>query len=344
MIQFIKSNLLQFLEIKKLRPLKKTSKLLESTSSCWRHWHWHAFPWQWQISTYSAYSTWKVLDRISKLNLFERTCEALHETCKSFCRHDFLNSISLDSRRSLLNCCLIKSPPLIPSFFSVIDCLLSEWGPWSECDAKCGTGTRSRTRSILRAPENGGKHCASLTQKQGCEGYRCKSLHERKALSGKYYQRSCWDCSWQLDLLPRQEFRFHLPNFSRWLDWLTFALLINFISILIETAMLLPSELSKSRRENDTTDIRRNLKLRYSDLYKHNRDHEWVLISILSAESGSERAAELFGFDWSWEVSALKLFNWIVQAFVRFHFGSTMSIACGHVDESILETFLRSVT
>lgn len=70
---------------------------------------------------------------------------------------------------------------------SVIDCLLSEWGPWSECDAKCGTGTRSRTRSILRAPENGGKHCASLTQKQGCEGYRCKSYHERKALSGNLF-------------------------------------------------------------------------------------------------------------------------------------------------------------
>ncbi|KAG5673057.1 hypothetical protein PVAND_003134 [Polypedilum vanderplanki] len=85
----------------------------------------------------------------------------------------------------------------------------------------------SRTRSILRAPENGGKHCASLTQKRGCQGYRCNSAHERKALK--------------------------------------------------ETAMLLPSEYSKSRRENDTTDIRRNLKLRYSDSYKHNRDHEYCV-------------------------------------------------------------------
>lgn len=74
---------------------------------------------------------------------------------------------------------------LIYIFSLVTDCLLSEWGPWSECDAKCGTGTRSRTRTILKAPENGGKHCASLTQKQGCEGYRCKNFHERKALSGK---------------------------------------------------------------------------------------------------------------------------------------------------------------
>ena len=92
--------------------------------------------------------------------------------------------------------------------FTVVDCLLSEWGPWSECDAKCGTGMMSRTRSILRAPENGGnayltlksilkvlfssslssipgKHCASLTQKRGCQGYKCNSVHEKKYLKGK---------------------------------------------------------------------------------------------------------------------------------------------------------------
>lgn len=67
----------------------------------------------------------------------------------------------------------------------MIDCLLSEWGQWSECDAKCGSGTRTRTRTILRAAEMGGKHCGSLIQRQGCEGYRCKTFSERKILSGK---------------------------------------------------------------------------------------------------------------------------------------------------------------
>lgn len=41
-----------------------------------------------------------------------------------------------------------------------------------------------------------------------------------------------------------------------------------------ETALLLPAELSKSRHENDTVDIRRNLRLRYRDTFKHNREHE----------------------------------------------------------------------
>lgn len=45
---------------------------------------------------------------------------------------------------------------------------------------------RSRSRKVLQKPENGGKHCASLIQKQGCEGFKCKSFHERKALSGEF--------------------------------------------------------------------------------------------------------------------------------------------------------------
>lgn len=129
---------------------------------------------------------------------------------------------------------------------SVIDCLLSEWGPWSECDAKCGTGSRSRTRSILRAPENGGKHCASLTQKQGCEGYKCKSLHERKALSGEFGSffindemekilHCCLFTCWSLNLISlfKIEFRnitncekFSLARFSL-IDWVSLHLSAN---------------------------------------------------------------------------------------------------------------------
>lgn len=52
--------------------------------------------------------------------------------------------------------------------FTVIDCALSEWGPWSECDAKCGTGMMSRTRSILRAPENGGNAYLTLKIHKSC--------------------------------------------------------------------------------------------------------------------------------------------------------------------------------
>ncbi|XP_055534884.1 somatomedin-B and thrombospondin type-1 domain-containing protein-like [Wyeomyia smithii] len=109
----------------------------------------------------------------------------------------------------------------------VIDCVVSEWEPWSECDTACGTGMMSRTRIIERKPQNGGKHCPSLVQKRGCQGLKCHNHHDRKVLR--------------------------------------------------ETALLLPAVLSKSRHENDTSDIRRNLRLRYKNAYKHNRGNEYCI-------------------------------------------------------------------
>lgn len=69
-------------------------------------------------------------------------------------------------------------------FFLVIDCTVSEWGVWSECDVPCGTGMMSRTRTILNAPENGGKHCPSLVQKRGCQGFKCHGQRDRRVLRG----------------------------------------------------------------------------------------------------------------------------------------------------------------
>ncbi|XP_037036198.1 somatomedin-B and thrombospondin type-1 domain-containing protein [Bradysia coprophila] len=109
----------------------------------------------------------------------------------------------------------------------VIDCTVSEWGVWSDCDTLCGTGIMSRTRKVINSPTNGGKHCPSLVQKRGCQGFKCHSHSDRRV------QR--------------------------------------------EMALLLPAELSKSRHENDTSDIRRNLRLRYSDSFKHNREHEYCV-------------------------------------------------------------------
>ncbi|XP_023715451.1 somatomedin-B and thrombospondin type-1 domain-containing protein [Cryptotermes secundus] len=55
----------------------------------------------------------------------------------------------------------------------VVDCAVSAWGPWSECDVECGTGMMTRSRTVEKQPENGGKHCPSLIQKRGCQGTQC---------------------------------------------------------------------------------------------------------------------------------------------------------------------------
>ncbi|KAL1392840.1 hypothetical protein pipiens_012184 [Culex pipiens pipiens] len=50
-----------------------------------------------------------------------------------------------------------------------------------------------------------------------------------------------------------------------------------FAVLLVKTALLLPANLSKSRHENDTSDIRRNLRLRYKNAFKHNRGNEYCI-------------------------------------------------------------------
>ncbi|XP_062554272.1 somatomedin-B and thrombospondin type-1 domain-containing protein-like [Armigeres subalbatus] len=126
------------------------------------------------------------------------------------------------------------------SHCGVIDCVVSEWGPWSECDTHCGTGMMSRTRIIEQKPQNGGKHCPSLVQKRGCQGLKCHNHHDRKVLR--------------------------------------------------ETALLLPADLSKSRHENDTSDIRRNLRLRYKNAFKHNRGNEYCIeFEVIKATKACHR-------------------------------------------------------
>uniref|UniRef100_A0A1B0BWZ3 Spondin-like TSP1 domain-containing protein n=1 Tax=Glossina palpalis gambiensis TaxID=67801 RepID=A0A1B0BWZ3_9MUSC len=66
--------------------------------------------------------------------------------------------------------------------FNLLDCQVSDWGQWSECNASCGTGIMTRTRKILQSPQNGGKHCPTLMQKRGCQGYRCHGHHDKKIL------------------------------------------------------------------------------------------------------------------------------------------------------------------
>lgn len=50
---------------------------------------------------------------------------------------------------------------------------------------ECGTGMMSRNRTILSAQENGGKHCPSLVQKRGCQGFKCHGQRDRRVLRGK---------------------------------------------------------------------------------------------------------------------------------------------------------------
>ncbi|XP_014237901.1 somatomedin-B and thrombospondin type-1 domain-containing protein-like [Trichogramma pretiosum] len=64
----------------------------------------------------------------------------------------------------------------------VLDCVVSAWGPWSDCDSECGPGAQTRTRLVERGPENGGKHCPQLAQRRGCQGVKCHRRNPKSAL------------------------------------------------------------------------------------------------------------------------------------------------------------------
>merc|ERR1719263_1701972 len=54
-----------------------------------------------------------------------------------------------------------------------VDCMVSEYGPWSPCTVSCDGGTKTRRRSIVTQPQNDGKECPSLTEEGDCNMQAC---------------------------------------------------------------------------------------------------------------------------------------------------------------------------
>lgn len=56
-----------------------------------------------------------------------------------------------------------------------VDCVLSEWGDWSNCSANCGDGAQKRHRSPLVQGQNGGRACIQeeLMEEEACNEGEC---------------------------------------------------------------------------------------------------------------------------------------------------------------------------
>lgn len=62
-------------------------------------------------------------------------------------------------------------PPL--SLLPAIDCELTEWAQWSECNKSCGKGHMIRTRMIQMEPQFGGAPCPETVQRKKCRVRKC---------------------------------------------------------------------------------------------------------------------------------------------------------------------------
>jgi len=57
-----------------------------------------------------------------------------------------------------------------------VDCQLSSWRQWSRCSRRCGGGTSTRSRSVVRNEANGGRACGRLRrlrQSRPCNSQSC---------------------------------------------------------------------------------------------------------------------------------------------------------------------------
>ena len=45
-----------------------------------------------------------------------------------------------------------------------VNCVLNQWTKWSECTTTCGTGSKTRYRSIVLKASYGGKNCSGVTE------------------------------------------------------------------------------------------------------------------------------------------------------------------------------------
>ena len=70
-------------------------------------------------------------------------------------------------------------------YFTVHDCKVSEWGPWSQCSVRCGSGGfTERHRVILHQASNGGLSCPHLVQAKPCSGRACDEEEPEEKWTG----------------------------------------------------------------------------------------------------------------------------------------------------------------
>jgi len=63
------------------------------------------------------------------------------------------------------------------------NCAVSDYS-WTSCSKDCGPGIKTGTRTIITAPQNGGKACPELTKTQSCNKKKCTSVRVSTTFEG----------------------------------------------------------------------------------------------------------------------------------------------------------------
>ena len=91
---------------------------------------------------------------------------------KCYCKDGTVKA-QVDCGHDPFNCNEVCRPNGKPYVFNKsVDCKVSDFGEWSNCNKACGTGAQSRIRNITTLPM-GGKSCPALVQTRKCKIKDC---------------------------------------------------------------------------------------------------------------------------------------------------------------------------
>ena len=71
---------------------------------------------------------------------------------------------------------------------SLVDCIWSPYGYWTDCSRTCGGGFKHSTREILQVPNHGGKSCeGSALKTEICNEHNCPGNYNPAFVLYLYY-------------------------------------------------------------------------------------------------------------------------------------------------------------
>jgi hypothetical protein len=82
-------------------------------------------------------------------------------------------SIVTNVKHGGTGCSSLKEERPCNTFACPVDCVVSEWSSFGACSKSCGTGTKTKTRSVVTATVHGGMSCPALSASSACATFLC---------------------------------------------------------------------------------------------------------------------------------------------------------------------------
>jgi len=113
----------------------------------------------------SGWSGWSACDK---------TCGGGRQTRTRTVTRNAANGGASCPALSETQACNTQACPVVPA---KVDCLVSGWRSWTECDKPCGGGRQMRTKTVIRNSANGGTPCppySTMYETQACNTQACR--------------------------------------------------------------------------------------------------------------------------------------------------------------------------